>query len=273
MENRTDLAVESYESADKTVIDGVKIEEHNSVTTVTVINEKGAQAIGKPVGKYITCDVDSFVNNTDIFDGRLDRLAKILKSLLPEKMDSVLVAGIGNLDITADALGPITNNYVLSTRHLKNTEIFKDFDFFCVSSISTGVLGDTGIESAEIVKGIADIIKPSCVIAVDALAASSAERLGTTVQLSNSGIAPGSGVGNHRFELSQATLGIPVVSVGIPTVVSTSVIKNDSSDEMMFVTPREIDRVIDCGAKLIGMSINTCLQRNASPQEIFSLLS
>lgn len=271
MGNRTDLAVESFESVNKTQLDGVKVEEHGGVTTVTVLNENGAEILNKPIGKYITCQVDSFVNNTDIFDGRLDRLSSLLSSLLPDNMTSVLVAGIGNLDITADALGPITNNYILATRHLKNNDIFKDF--FCVSGISTGVLGDTGIESGEVVKGIVDIIKPSCVIAVDALAASSTERLGTTVQLSNTGISPGSGVGNHRFELSESTLGVPVISIGIPTVVSTSVIKNEDSDDTMFVTPREIDKVIEQGAKLIGMSINSCFQKNITPQEIFSLLS
>ncbi|MGN1123474.1 MAG: GPR endopeptidase, partial [Eubacterium sp.] len=147
------------------------------------------------------------------------------------------------------------------------------FDGFVdVSSISTGVLGDTGIESAEIVKGVAKQINPSCVIVVDALAASSAQRLGTTVQLSDSGISPGSGVGNHRYEISRKTLGVPVVSIGIPTVVSTALISNNAEDETLFVTPREIDRVIEQGAKLIGMSINVCLQKNISAGDLFSLV-
>lgn len=271
MKNRTDLAVESFESVNKTYIDGVKVREENGVTTVTVMSKKGAEAIGKPVGKYITCCVPSFVSDTDIFDGRLDRISKILGSLLPDNIESVLVAGIGNLDITADALGPKTNNYVLATRHIiEQKELFGDF--FNVSSISTGVLGDTGIESAEIVSGIVSTVHPDCVIAVDALAASSAERLGTTVQLSNTGISPGSGVGNHRYEISEKTLGIPVVSVGIPTVVSTEIISGRENGEPMFVTPREIDRVIDLGAKLIGMSINVCLQKNISQQDLFSLV-
>lgn len=270
MENRTDLAVESFESVNKTVIDGVKVEEQNGITTVTVMNEKGAQSIGKPVGKYVTCQVPSFVSDTDIFDGRLDKLSSVLKSLLPNDISSVLVAGVGNLDITADALGPKTNNYVLATRHLIGDDMFKDF--FNVSGVSTGVLADTGIESAEIVKGVVNEINPSCVIVVDALAASSSERLGTTIQLSDVGIAPGSGVGNHRFEISQNTLGVPVVSIGIPTVVSTSVISNKEQSDSMFVTPREIDRITEQGAKLIGMSINVCLQKNISPQDLFSLV-
>lgn len=270
-ENRTDLAVESFESANKTYIDGVKVREENGVTTVTVINEKGARAIGKSVGKYITCTVPSFTSESDIFDGRLERVSHILSQLLPENTDSVLVAGVGNLDITADALGPKTTDYVLATRHVIGSGGLFD-DFFNVSSISTGVVGDTGIESAEIISGVVATVHPDCVIAVDALAASSADRLGTTVQLSNVGIAPGSGVGNHRYEISQKTLGVPVVSIGIPTVVSTQTIGAAHCPQPMFVTPREIDRVTLLGAKLIGMSINVCLQKNISQQDLFSLV-
>lgn len=274
MEIRTDLAVESFESANKTVINGVKVTEENGVTTVDVLDENGAEAIGKPVGKYVTCDVPSFVNDTDIFDGRLEKISNILKSLLPENAECVLVAGVGNLKITADALGPKTNNYVLATRHVVDTlgDTAGLEDLFSVAAVSTGVLGDTGIESAEIIKGIVNEISPSCIIVVDALASSSAERLGTTVQFSDVGIAPGSGVGNHRHEISEKTLGVPVVSIGIPTVVSTAVIKGESQDDTMFVTPREIDRVIEQGAKLIGMSINVCLQKNLSARDLFSLV-
>ena len=157
--------------------------------------------------------------------------------------------------MSADALGPKVVNYVLATRHIINdcnndNKYFSDF--FNVSSISTGVLGDTGIESAEIIKGVVKQINPDCVIAVDALAASSASRLGNTVQLCNAGISPGSGVGNHRYEISENTLGIPVISIGIPTVVSTSVIKGKNGGDGMFVTPREIDRIIEHGAKIVS---------------------
>ncbi len=274
MENRTDLAVESFESKNKTAIDGVKIKEREGVTVVSVLNEKGARAIGKPVGKYITCSVPSFVNDTDIFDGRLDKLSAALKSLLPENLSSVLVAGVGNLNITADALGPKTNNYVLATRHIVESRQKPDFfkGFFSVCDITTGVLADTGIESAEIIKGVVEVTKPSCVIVVDALAATSSERLGTTVQLSDVGISPGSGVGNHRYEISKNTLGVPVVSIGIPTVVSAAAIGGRNTDEKMFVTPREIDKITEQGAKLIGMSINVCLQKNISARDLFSLV-
>lgn len=273
MKNRTDLAVESYESLTKTELDGVIVEQSDNVTTVKVIDQKGADIIGKPVGNYITLQVKSFTNDTDIFDGRLSEFAKILSSILPESASSVLVAGLGNKNITADALGPKTNLYVLSTRHifddLKESSDFSNL--FQVATISTGVLGETGIETAEIIKGVAEQIKPSCVIAVDALAASSTDRLGTTIQFSDTGISPGSGVGNHRAEISQATLGIPVVSIGIPTVVSTSIISGNKNDTA-FVTPREIDRITEQGAKLIGMGINTCLQSSISPQDMYALV-
>lgn len=275
MENRTDLAVESYENGGKTVLDGVKVEENDNVTTVTVFNENGAAALGKGVGKYITYCTDTALDDSQIFDGRLDELSKILSSLLPKNIKSVLVAGLGNTDITADALGPKTVNYVLATRHIindYNNDNSYFSDFFNVSSISTGVLGDTGIESAEIIKGVVNQIKPDCVIAVDALAASSSSRLGNTVQLSDVGISPGSGVGNHRYEISESTLGVPVVSIGIPTVVSTSVIRGKNDNGAMFVTPREIDRIIEHGAKLIAMTVNVCLQKNIDAKDLFSLV-
>ena len=273
MENRTDLALESYESGDKTALSGVSVKEENGVTTVEVLSEAGAQAIGKPVGKYITLEVSSFVNDTDIFDGRLDDFAQILRKLLPREITSVLVAGLGNTNITADALGPKTGEYILSTRHIINDlkKAFGASSITSVASVATGVLGDTGVETAEIIKGVAAQIEPSCVIVVDALAASSAERLGTTVQFSDSGISPGSGVGNHRHEISRATLGVPVVSVGIPTVVSVAAI-NSELGSGAYVTPREIDRIIQQGAKLIGMGINVTLQQSLSAQDIYALV-
>lgn len=273
MQNRTDLAVECYEEKEKTKISGVKITEKDNVTVVSVLNKNGEKAIGKPVGNYITVDVPSFVNDTDIFDGRLTQLSSIIKKLLPPESDNVLVAGVGNMDITADALGPKTNSYILATRHISK-DLRREMGFEnlkSVSSIRTGVLGETGIESAEFIKGIVNVIKPECVIVVDALASTSAERLGTTVQISDTGISPGSGVGNHRFEISENTLGVPVISVGIPTVVSTGVIKG-MEDIPMFVTPREIDRVTEQGAKLIGMSINVCLQPDIDEKDLFALV-
>lgn len=273
MQNRTDLALECYEESEKTKISGVRVKEENGVTRVSVLNENGEREIGKPQGEYITVEVPSFTNDTDIFDGRLSKISDILKNLLPPECDNVLVVGLGNMDITADALGPKTGSYIFATRHISD-ELKKQMGFENLKSVScicTGVLGETGIESAEIIKGVCNVINPSCIIAVDALAASSAKRLGTTVQISNTGISPGSGVGNHRFEISKLTLGVPVISIGIPTVVSTAVISG-RQDDSMFVTPREIDRLTEQGAKLIGMSINVCLQSCISERDLYTLV-
>ncbi len=273
MLNRTDLAVESYEKNEKTKLNGVVVRENKSITTVKVLNESGAKAIGKPVGNYVTLKVKSFVNDTDIFDGRLNEFSEVLSSMLPENVTSVLVIGLGNKKITADALGPITNSFVLATRHIVDDlcKMSGYTDIMPVSSVATGVLGETGIETFEIIRGIVNQIHPSCVIAVDARAATSTERLGTTVQFSDTGISPGSGVGNHRHEISEATLGVPVISIGIPTVVSTSVISGNNNDDL-YVTPREIDRITNQGAKLIGMGINVCLQKNMDAKDLFTLV-
>ena len=273
MENRTDLAVECFESAEKTKLDGVIVRENNAVTTVEVTNENGALALGKPKGKYVTLNVQSFVTDTNVFDERLNEFSSVLKTVLPKNVASVLVVGVGNENITADSLGPKTNDYVLATRHIL-PDLQKSLaadDLFNVATVTTGVLGETGIETAEIVKGIVRQISPDCVIAVDALAASSAERLGTTIQFSDSGISPGSGVGNHRDEISSTTVGVPVIAIGIPTVVSTGVISGDGSDTA-FVTPREIDRITEQGAKLIGMGINVCLQKSLSVSDLSALV-
>lgn len=273
MENRTDLAVECFESAEKTKLDGVIVRENNAVTIVEVTNENGALALGKPKGKYVTLNVQSFVTDTNVFDERLNEFSSVLKTVLPKNAASVLVVGVGNENITADSLGPKTNDYVLATRHIL-PDLQKSLaadDLFNVATVTTGVLGETGIETAEIVKGIVRQISPDCVIAVDALAASSAERLGTTIQFSDSGISPGSGVGNHRDEISSTTVGVPVIAIGIPTVVSTGVISGDGSDTA-FVTPREIDRITEQGAKLIGMGINVCLQKSLSVSDLSALV-
>lgn len=273
MENRTDLALECFESAEKTKLDGVIVRENNAVTTVEVTNENGALALGKPKGKYVTLNVQSFVTDTNVFDERLNEFSSVLKTVLPKNAASVLVVGVGNENITADSLGPKTNDYVLATRHIL-PDLQKSLaadDLFNVATLTTGVLGETGIETAEIVKGIVRQISPDCVIAVDALAASSAERLGTTIQFSDSGISPGSGVGNHRDEISSTTVGVPVIAIGIPTVVSTGVISGDGRDTA-FVTPREIDRITEQGAKLIGMGINVCLQKSLSVSDLSALV-
>lgn len=273
MKNNTDLAFDSIKIHQNTDIEGVLVEENDLVTTVRVVSDIGARNIGKPVGTYVTLRLDVLANDIISFDNGVDLISSSLTSLLPNDVDSVLVIGLGNDRITADSLGPLVATFVLATRHmvadLQNSTSFDDL--FSVSVVSAGVLGETGIESAEIVKGIVSQISPSCVIVVDALASTSADRLGTTVQLSDTGISPGSGVGNHRHEISLATIGVPVISIGIPTVVRTSVISG-KDDDSSFVTPREIDRISHQGAKLIGMGINSAFQKSLTTAEILSLL-
>ena len=255
MENRTDLALESYENQQKTVLPGVKVREQDGISVVEVLDARGEKALGKPVGKYITYRVSPMAQETQLFDGRLERIADLLRGLLPDHPTGVLVAGVGNTAITADALGPETNRYVLATRHIAGELRRALGPLTDVSTVTTGVLGNTGMESAEVVAGMVH---------------TSADRLGTTVQLSNAGIAPGSGVGNHRREISARVLGVPVVALGIPTVVSSRVLGGTA--EEMYVTPREIDQLINRGAKLLGMSINVCLQRHLQPRDLYTLV-
>lgn len=207
MENRTDLALESYENQRKTALPGVKVREQDGISVVEVLDARGEKALGKPVGKYITYRVSPMAQETQLFDGRLERIADLLRGLLPDHPTGVLVAGVGNTAITADALGPETNRYVLATRHIAGELRRALGPLTDVSTVTTGVLGNTGMESAEVVAGMVHTVHPDCVLVVDALAASSADRLGTTVQLSNAGIAPGSGVGNHRREISARDAG------------------------------------------------------------------
>ena len=249
----TDMADEMFGAAQGALPAGVRLAtaKRGGVTITRV--EIAREGLAKPRGRYVTLEMPS-VSVLDERDAAvIETCAAELRALLPPE-GPVLVLGIGNRRVTADALGPKTGDYVLATRHL-GSSLKKEIGLEGlknVSYIGTGVLGETGIESAEIVKGVAQIIKPSCIIAVDALAASSASRLGTTLQFSGAGIVPGSGVGNHRFELSSATLGVPVISVGIPTVIGASLLSGREQDKM-FVTPREIDAIIRRGAKLIGM--------------------
>lgn len=281
MQNRTDLACESYEQQNKTALEGVIIRETGSVTTVEVTNDRGAQALGKPVGRYVTYRaVDSF-DAPFSFESCVQTLCALLTDMLPPKEPdgNVLVACLGNPLITADSIGPKVFQNILATRHLP-PDSCGQMHFRSVSALSAGVLSQTGIESAEIIAGVAGQTHPVCIIAVDALAASSCTRLGTTVQISDSGIVPGSGVGNHRFEISQKTLGVPVLAVGIPTVVETSVLVGELAGEIsqkapggVFVTPREIDRITTLGARLVAMAINCALQPAFSLDEITSLLA
>lgn len=246
---RTDLASERrdlYKKANsiEDEISGIEstkeeINEKIAVERVKITNEEGEKAIGKPKGTYITIDIKQLklAQDEDI-EKSAEVLSKELISVIDThigKQDEVLVVGLGNIYVTPDALGPKVINEIEVTRHImKYLPQYVEEGTRMVSAISPGVLGTTGIETLEIIKGIVDNIHPKLVIVIDALASRSIERISSTVQLSDTGIVPGAGVGNKRTEISQATLGIPVIAIGIPTVVETAVLVNDSLD--LFIT-------------------------------------
>lgn len=207
-------------------------------------------------------------------------LSEELSQLVPK--GPALVIGLGNNDITPDALGPQAASRVLATRHLRE-ELGSEDEFLSglrqVSVMASGVLGQTGIETAEIIEGLLEKLKPSCVIAVDALACSDISRLGTTIQLSDSGISPGSGVANKRKELSEATLGIPVIAAGVPTVVDMYTIVEGMTGRRavtevpnMMVTPRDVDRLIERSSALISMGINLALHPELSFEDVETIM-
>lgn len=289
MNYRTDLALERQEVLEKSEQEGIKVthwrKENAFVTEIEILNKAGEKSVGKPMGKYITVDLPEFSHESELLDGRLTALSSIIRDLLPKENGSVLVAGLGNENITPDALGPMCAGKIFATRHIRD-EMKKDLQIDSirsVASVSTGVLGQTGIETAEYIKSVADIVKPVAIITVDALAARRLSRLGKTVQISNTGIIPGSGVGNARARIDESTMSVPVVSIGVPTVVDGITLINDLTDRKLdaekippdlketMVTPGDIDTVIERAANLLALAINCALQTEIEPSVFLSL--
>ena len=304
---RTDLASERrdiYQKANQVEgeIDGIEsekeeIDENLKVERVKITNENGEKAIGKPVGNYITIDIQKLkIAQEEEIKKASEVLSNELRKIIDSHIDKqgeILVVGLGNIYVTPDALGPKVINNIEVTRHIINyLPQYVEEGTRMVSAISPGVLGTTGIETVEILKGIVDNINPKLVIVIDALASRSIERISSTVQLSDTGIVPGAGVGNTRSEISQKTLGIPVVAIGIPTVVETAVLVNDCldlfikklqdeaksndylnklkeednyaeikealvpNDYNLIVTPKEIDDLIENMSDIVAQGIN-----------------
>ncbi len=289
MNVRTDLALEKEEFITDSENTGIKKRkkhtEKTEVTEIEIVSSDGERAIGKPKGRYITVEMSEFSYDSEILDDRLKSLTAEIKRLLPDGESPVLVAGIGNENITPDALGPLCAKSIFSTRHIDNKlayEIgFKSLHPVC--TLATGVLGQTGIETGEIIKSVVSSISPRAVILVDALAAASLSRLGRTVQITDTGITPGSGVGNSRAEISEKTLGVPVIAIGVPTVVDAVTLARDITENAefentaenaknMMVTPREIDVMVKRAAKLIALSINCALQPEIEPDILLSVV-
>ncbi len=307
---RTDLASERrdiYQKANKleNEIDGIEsskeeINENIKVETVKITNENGEKAIGKPVGNYITIDVKQLkIAQEEEIEKAAETLSNQLVKVLDthiDKQGEILVVGLGNMYVTPDSLGPKVINEIEVTRHIINyLPQYVEEGTRMVSAISPGVLGTTGIETVEILKGIVDNINPKLVIVIDALASRSIERISSTIQLSDTGIVPGAGVGNTRSEISKNTLGIPVVAIGIPTVVETAVLVNDCldlfiaklqdeaksndylnqlkeednyqeirevllpKDYNLIVTPKEIDDLIENMSQIVARGINNAV--------------
>lgn len=287
MGRRTDLAMEArelwQESAGETSeLPGVRARTHTNrgitATVVEILDRRGVRALEKPEGTYVTLELGLQILREPVgFHRAAARLGKEVASMVP-KTGPVLVVGLGNGAVTPDAVGPRTLENLVVTRHLG-----KHFpQLRSVSAIAPGVLGVTGLESVEVVRGVVERSKPCCVVAVDALAARRMERICTTVQLSDTGITPGSGVGNRRAAFDRETLGVPVVAVGVPTVVTVPTLledvfaekqRNDMNNETkcdpsMVVTPRDIDAHISRISRFLGYGISLGLHRNMSVEDV-----
>ncbi|MDP4089524.1 MAG: GPR endopeptidase [Bacillota bacterium] len=320
---RTDLAVEAreiYAKESNGNPEGVEYNEYKigdvNVIDVKITNEIGERNMGKPVGTYITLDLPEFAHyDGEVMDEVSKAMAKSLEGLVKlEDSMTALVVGLGNWNVTPDALGPKVISRLMITRHLK--ELVPDSideGVRPVCAIAPGVLGITGIETGEIIRGVVDKIKPNLIVCIDALASRKMDRVNKTIQIGNTGISPGSGVGNKRMEISERTLGVPVIAVGVPTVVDAATMANDTIDlvldamikeataggkfyEMLksidknekgrmirevldpyvgnlMVTPKEVDMVIDSLSRIIANGINIALQPALDLEDINKFLN
>lgn len=279
---RTDLASEArslwQESAGKTSeLSGVVAREETlrgiPVTAVEILNDNGAKALGKPVGKYYTLELGAVIGRgAPEFPDAAAVVGELIARCFGDKPPELtLIASLGNPNITPDALGCLAAENVLVTRHLKQS-LPEQFGAFRATVLCrTGVLGTTGIESGAQIKYLCAELRPDCVIAIDALACSDISRLCRTVQISSSGIAPGSGVGNNREALNREYLGVPVIAVGMPTVIDAGSLAGEDAPAL-FVTPRDIDCSVRSAAKLIGYGIDLALHDGLTVTDIDMLV-
>lgn len=291
---RTDLAVEAIENhktaaALPHVRQSDRTLEGFAVHEVRILSVDAAREIGKPQGRYLTLELDALIRREeDAFPRACKALSTLLRELLPRPNDGpVLIAGLGNRMITPDAIGPQTADHVIATRHLvaQSPAIFADWR--PVSALAPGVLGQTGVETGEVICGVLDRVRPAAVIAVDALAAGRLSRLLHTVQLADTGITPGAGVGNARAALNKETLGVPVIAVGVPTVVDGATLAHEISSQLgqpacealddlsqpVMITTRDIDREVADISRMIGYAVNMALHPHLSVADIDLYLS
>lgn len=311
MSIRTDLALEAHEvcqeeAKQKADIDGVSVDIDKkgsiTVTKIRISNKHGEDALGKPMGRYITIESPDLKYSVEEYEKTCTAIAENLCALIGDIGDKpVLIAGLGNDEITPDALGPSVMSKLIVTRHMKkHMSDYFGSDFSNVCAIAPGVLGTTGIETAAVIKGVVGQVNPGMIIAVDALAARSVDRISTTIQISDTGIQPGAGVGNRREGLNEETLGVRVIAVGVPTVVDAATIARDSLDaafsevsaeklseaekeniireslsrniSKLVVTPKDIDLVIERAAKTVANGINMAVHKNLTFEDIESFV-
>ena len=294
---RTDLALEAADdlaarTKKNSPPEGIRrlesLQEGYAVTDIRITNDAGAQALGRPVGRYITVDLRPYFDRQRTFFHRaVWCIAQQLRALLPNAgpHSQILVAGLGNRAMTPDAIGPAAVENLLVTRHMVRTLPLQFRGFTPVSALCTGVLARTGLETLELIQGAAAHIRPTAVIAIDALAARSRDRLCATVQLSDTGLTPGSGVGNHRRAVDRAALGVPVIAVGVPTVIDGATLCADLLEEAgcprqalcgrgtdLFVTPQDIDQRVTELGRMVGYGITLALQRGLTLEDVTGLL-
>lgn len=281
---RTDLALEAREGIEEAEgeIRGVTVEESYDekneirITRVVIETKNGAKAMGKPMGIYVTLEAPAMIEADEKYHQEIsEALAGQIKEIIPEaeKEKAMLIVGLGNRDVTADALGPNVADNLFVTRHIMmeyGKAAYSKNKMHMISSIVPGVMAKTGMESAEIIKGVVEQTNPDVVIVVDALAARSTKRLNRTIQITNTGIHPGSGVGNHRNALTEESLGVPVVAIGVPTVVDAATIVNDATQgevqsnlselSNMYVTSKDVDYQIKQISHIICDAINEALE-------------
>lgn len=279
---RTDLALESMENLKKgkniSALPGVELKKSQregfTITAIDISNEESGKAIGKPPGHYATIDLRPYFHREEGFFRRACAcLAHEVCALLPADLrGGVLVAGLGNRRLTADAIGPMALENLLVTRHMVQRLPRQFRGFTPVAALSTGVLAATGMETLELLRGAVSSVRPAAVIAIDALAACERTRLCATVQLSDTGLVPGSGVGNHRRAVNAMTLGVPVIALGVPTVIEANHLGPQQEEETLFLTPRDIDGKARELSRVIGYGITLALQNGLTVEDITGLI-
>lgn len=248
---------------------GVEYSKHFSVggiwERIKITNEEGARSIGRPIGNYDTLTVDRMdLLDSEAITDAADEVAKELCLLLDElgvEPRRLLVVGLGNSELTPDAIGPRCADLVSATMHIKEHDaaMFRSLDCAEIAVVKPGVTSESGLDAASCVRSICELINPTALLAIDALASSSAQRLGRTIQFSNTGIFPGSGIGNPRGEITKKTVGAPVIAIGVPTVIDARILAGKEDllcGETMFVSPKEINGIVKAAARIVADGIN-----------------